>query len=641
MRIILCLSLFFLFAELPYAQEVETSGFQSYYLNNYIQLADHYYNISQFDSALFYYNKSLILARDHENIKDEISCLCSIGSLYDNLGQYDQAQENIMNALNLSIRILDFESTGTALNLLGGVYFRKGDYKKALQVFYYSLNLKLRSGELVGVSSVLNNIANLYYSWGDYKRAKNLHLRSYKILLSQKDSVELCAMMLNLGNSYLSLKNYDSALYFYDAAIELSKQQKNEIRLIGSLNNKSYLLIELGRYSEAIEILKNAVNIAHPEQYMMEYVYILRNLGEAYLLSQQPEIALEYLLRSSLLSDSIGLIELQISLLDLQSKAYEKLGQFNMALDTYKRSKILNDSIFSKEAQKNLYEFQLRYETRIRENQLLLKDLQISKHQSQVKNQWYIFAIISIGFISVFVLIWLSLKNKAKIQEKSFRQQIVRHQQMALSAQMNPHFISNSLNSIQRFYILNDYETASDYLSEFGTLIRIILENSSKDVISVDEEIRFIRAYLKLEHLRLEKKFNYHIHISPDINSAKTFLPPLILQPFAENAIWHGIAPLESEIKPQVLIHFTKENPFLVISIDDDGIGINYSRELKKEAGKGRKSYGMEINSKRLALLGSLANTLIKPEIIDKSEFGKRGTLVTLRIPCNIKNLTE
>jgi len=631
---------------LPLLTFSQTHSFDNKVVNSHAikdikEKADDFYNISRFDSALFYYEKGLVFSKNQHNSSEEISFLCDMGSVYDNLGQYDKAQQFIANALSLAVKAKDFESTGTALNLLGGVYFRKGEYKNALQVFYYALNIKYKSGELIGVSSVLNNIANLYYCWGDYKRAKNLHLQSYKILLSQKDSVELCAMLLNVGNSYLSVKNYDSALYFYDAAITLSKNQNNEIRLIGSLNNKAYLLIELGHYTEAIELLNTAITIARPEKYMMEYLYILRNLGEAHLLTHKPGIALQYFKQSSVLSDSIGLIELQISLLELQSRAHQELGQYKEALDTYKQSKQLNDSVFSKESQKTLYEFQVRYETRIKENQLLQKDLQIAKHKGQVRNQWFISALFLIGLVSAFILVWLSLKNKSRIQEKSFRQQIIRQQQMALSAQMNPHFVSNSLNSIQRFYLQNDYETATDYLSEFGTLIRIILENSSKDFISVDEEIKFIKAYLKLEHLRLEKKFNYHIHVSPEISSSKTFIPPLILQPFAENAIWHGIAPLDSPTKPQLLIRFEKIDQFLVVTIDDEGIGINRSKELKKDFGKKRKSYAMEINSKRLALLGTLINVKIEPEIIDKSLMGERGTRVTLRIPYNLKNLTE
>jgi len=345
--------------------------------------------------------------------------------------------------------------------------------------------------------------------------------------------------------------------------------------------------------------------------------------------------------RSAHLADSIGLIDLYISLLELQSEAYEKTGQFEFALEAYKQSRILNDSIFSAEVRRNIYDYQVKYEQQIEESRLLLKDIQILKHKSQVRLQLYV--LITLGMIVIVgsFLIWIFVRNREKIRTKSFQQQIIRFQQQALSAQMNPHFVSNSLNSIQRFYLQNDFETATDYLSEFGSLIRIILENSSKEAVSVDEEVKFIRTYLKLEHLRLEKKFNFHIHVHPDINQMKTCIPPLLLQPYVENAVWHGIAPLKSEMKPHLLVSFHHDEAFLIVTIDDEGIGLEESKRVKQQFGKNRKSFAMDINSHRLNLLGQMLNTVIEPVIIDKKTEGMQGTKVIIRIPLNFNNFTN
>jgi tetratricopeptide (TPR) repeat protein len=399
------------------------------------------------------------------------------------------------------------------------------------------------------------------------------------------------------------------------------------------MNNKAYLLISSGSYDEALEMLNQAYDIAAKENYNMEFMYIQRNLGEVYLKKGMYEKSLYYLKQSAFMANDAGIIDLYISLLELIAEAYEQTGDFKKAYEHFKKAKLFNDSIFNAEMRQNIYNYQNRYEVQMEESQLLMKDLQILRHKSAVRNQFYLFVVILLVLIGAGVMLLISRKNKERMKEKSFMQEIVKFQQKALSAQMNPHFVSNSLNSIQRFYLQNDYETATDYLSEFGALIRIILENSSKELISVDEEVKFIRAYLKLEHLRLERKFNYHIHVQSDLNAMQVNIPPLILQPFVENAVWHGIAPLKSDVKPQLFINFRKEGDFLVIEVDDEGIGIEASEKIKQRFSSGRKSYAMEINSKRLQLFETLINEKIVLTVFDKKQQNQQGTKVIIRIP--------
>jgi len=613
------------FRNIP-AVEIETSTF-------FLHEGDEYYTVAKYDSALMMYQKGLILAIEKNEKNSIVKLYSNIGSVYDNFGMYDKARVNVLKAVSHALDYHDIGGLGTALNLLGSVFFRYGDYQSALQSFYYALFIKQKSGELLGTSSVLNNIANIYYTWGDYQQSRNLQLKSYKILLSLKDSVELSGVMLNLGNSYLSLNNIDSALYFYDAAIELSLLQENDLRVLGGMNNKAYLLISSGLYDEALEMLNQAYNIAEKKNYNMEFMYIQRNLGEVFLKKGEYDKSLRYLEKSALMANEAGVVDLYISLLELMAEAYENSGDFKKAYVHFKKAKQFNDSIFNIEMRQNIYSYQNRYEAQMEESQLLMKDLQILRHKSAVRNQFYVFVVILLVLTATGVMLLISRKNKERIKEKSFMQEIVKFQQKALSAQMNPHFVSNSLNSIQRFYLQNDYETATDYLSEFGALIRIILENSSKELICVDEEVKFIRAYLKLEHLRLERKFNYHIHVQSDLNAMQVNIPPLILQPFVENAVWHGLAPLKSEVKPQLFINFMKDGEFLVIEVDDEGIGIDASQEMKQRFKSGRKSYAMEINSKRLQLFETLINEKIVLTVFDKKQINQHGTKVIFRIP--------
>ena len=199
----------------------------------------------------------------------------------------------------------------------------------------------------------------------------------------------------------------------------------------------------------------------------------------------------------------------------------------------------------------------------------------------------------------------------------------------SLRSQMNPHFIFNALNSVNHFVAQQDERTANKFLSEFSQLMRLVLENSQEDFIPLFKEQEILTLYLKLEHYRFRDKFDYEITIDETISTETLELPPMRIQPYIENAVWHGLRYKETKGKLELSIY--NENGFLVVAIKDDGIGRKKSAELKTANQKKHRSTGLKNIQERLHIINKVYKTHYRGEISDLNEQG--GTHVRIYIP--------
>jgi LytS/YehU family sensor histidine kinase len=249
---------------------------------------------------------------------------------------------------------------------------------------------------------------------------------------------------------------------------------------------------------------------------------------------------------------------------------------------------------------------------------------------------WWFRVLIIVG---VGLIIYIIQRNRIKRIRREeqlkteFNKQLAQAETKALRAQMNPHFIFNCLNSINSFVIEQKHEIASDYLIKFSKLIRLILDNSRSETISIEKELETLKLYVLLEAARFDNKFKCVYHIAEEINTNSIMIPPMLLQPFVENAIWHGL--MQKEGEGTITIEMKKENEeFLNISITDDGIGREKAAELKSKSAT-HKSHGLKVTSQRIEMMNKLNSTGAQVHIIDlKDEQGHAtGTRVELIIP--------
>ncbi len=224
--------------------------------------------------------------------------------------------------------------------------------------------------------------------------------------------------------------------------------------------------------------------------------------------------------------------------------------------------------------------------------------------------------------------------RKEERMKAEYERKLTNVEMSALRAQMNPHFIFNCLNSIDYYIICNEQEKASDYLNRFSRLIRLILQNSKSTIVPLKDDLEALKLYIEMESLRFDNLFDYEVKMAKNIDPDSLKVPPMIMQPYVENAIWHGLMQKKGE-KGKLDLTLRQSNGHLICLIEDNGIGREEAQQLKSKSASKRKSYGMKITSDRLAMLNKLASANASVQIFDlKNENGTAaGTRVELVIP--------
>lgn len=302
-------------------------------------------------------------------------------------------------------------------------------------------------------------------------------------------------------------------------------------------------------------------------------------------------------------------------------------------------------SIFSPKAtytnlEANKYEFivQTANSDGVWSNEKVVIKFRIHPHFAQTN--WFKITLVFL-FLLIVYFIYQNRINAIKKREQlktSFNKQIAELESKALRSQMNPHFVFNSLNSIQNYIVKNDTESSTKYLSKFAKLTRLIFDHSQQQFITLQQEINALKTYVELEQFRFKNKFKFIIHLDKEIDEKSIEIPPLIIQPFIENAIWHGIMHKETEDENyigEIRLNIELKEDYLEIIITDNGIGRLKSAEIKKTSTSDHQSSGMRLTKERLNILNLNKKLEITCNVIDLYDINglATGTQVIINIP--------
>lgn len=464
------------------------------------------------------------------------------------------------------------------------------------------------------MADVLINIGNIYNEQKESKKA----LQYYRKSIQYGESKNIYQTYSNMGTAYGEMNKSDSAIYYYQKSINLTRKNNNFLFTANNLSNLALILLTRNEnekaqkaIDEALELVKK-YNLAYAETAVyVNAATVYKFLGK---LSDSKSFALKALNTQGLLDN----LFMQKSIWGTLSEVYEAEGDYKNSVDAYKKFMKASDSLTSENRRVEISRKQMQYESDKKET---LAKAEIGK-QKIIRN-----AIITISFIALLAGVFLFLgfrkrqKIKAEQKEILLKAEISETELKALRAQMNPHFIFNALNSIADYINKNDAKSADYYLGKFAKLMRGILENSEEKEIPLSEELKMLEFYMDLESLRFKNKFNYEVKIADDINPENVFIPPMILQPFVENSILHGLAKKDNE--GRITIQIDKTENLLKCIIEDNGIG---RKNPNENLGK---SYGVKLTRERIALFEKSKNS-------DSGVFYtdlEAGTRVELRLP--------
>lgn len=589
-------------------------------VESYKYLGDYLSETSDFEKSNVYLLKGLELAQK-ASIKREvgvISNLLATNASYE--GNRQLALSYYHRALRAFADIKDLDKVAMTMMNMGSEYESLGNYKYAIA---YTLKA-IKNKELSGVKK---NLAYYYQHLGQlFKETNRAKWKFYveKAYQISRNSAEervstRAAIFNDLGGIAQREKLYPLAYAWYDSLITLSEANDYQNGLATAYSNRSHVFKSEKKYDKALADMLKAMEIGYKMD--RSYLKITEHTNAANILIEMNRAAeakthatkaLE--LASSLKSypEEEAAAHLALALIG------EKTGNWKLAYTHYNAYKEGMDSIRDADVQKSMHDLEVKYQTSEKEKEIARLDNENKLNNLQLQRAQIIITSIVVIVLLLSLLAFVLYRRKQMQQQK----QQAELKQKLLRSQMNPHFMFNTLNAINQYIQKNKGHEASDYLARYSKLMRQILENSAVEYVSLENEIEFLNNYLAMQQLRFEKSFSFIIEVDKIIDPEQFEVPPMIAQPFIENAIEHGVRGIKDG---EIRIHLAFENNTLTLTVADNGKGFQTSTQHVNH-----KSFAIDITRERLNIAGINTEKL---KITSPDPQTGKGTLVSIDVP--------
>ena len=608
---------------------------------------------SYIDSANYY--KKRDIGKSIDFIAQSISNLGSVNNQeklsqsYTTLGevylyhkQYDLAISSFKDALQAK------SSPQTRL-LLGKALVQNKEFKEAEKILSPLLEIpRMLPYHRVGLYEALGDV---YVGIGEVDRAVAYYNEGLKVAEKNQISTKTVDLNSKIAEAYAKVDRLHEADVYFGNSLKLATQQapqraaQEKEKVADFYNRKNQYGQEIALRKKSLEDLKKVQkDVGAPTEYVLDKDSISAQrinykIANAYIAQDKYDEAIPYLEESIKDADVDDDLLVQKDATRKLSEVYKYKGDFNKALETYQEYVSLVDTLYVRKEQEISTAARLNREIAAAQSRILgleqERELSQSKYnlaltqqqlvsESVKRQNWIIYSLI-FGLLLMGVATYFFYRSN--------KQQKLANNLLALKSlrsQMNPHFIFNALNSVNSFIAKNDERSANRYLSDFSALMRSVLENSEEDFIPMTKELELLELYTKLEHSRFPDKFSYEILVDKEIPLTDFKIPPMLLQPYIENAIWHGLRYREEKGFLRIALKKIAKDT-LQITIEDNGIGRKKSRELKTQNQKRQKSKGMGNINKRIAILNQMYSNKLDVAISDLESNGA-GTKVVFTL---------
>ncbi|MBI2257822.1 MAG: tetratricopeptide repeat protein [Flavobacteriia bacterium] len=611
--------------------------------------------------------------------------------LYQRMGDYhlylrelDQAKIYLSECEKISKKIRNNREISETYRLLSQVHMLKNDKDSCYYFVDLALQFSRRSGENIVKSDALFNQGTAFAYFGQIELSVSKNLNALEFANQASDNERIARISLKIGESELLIKNYaDASFYFNNALLSatyiqnkriialsqlflgvLEKEKKNYLKAIEYMR-KSLRSLQTFNDNDGLGEVHNALGDVYRER--KEFIMALRyynkalvlfestgnreksatvyhNVGTVFEKQGKYKNALNYLNRSAEIRSQFGFKGIIFDTYKTISEVYLKLGNIPKAYKFLKLYMIYSDSAKTLESTTKIAELSELYRSEERQKLITLQADSLERQNQEkaltsakienIQLKTNLQTYIIIGFVLFMILagiIGFYRWNQTKIKQQ---QQQAEMKQTLLRAQMNPHFVFNAMSVIQSYIFDNDTQNSAKFLLNFSKLMRLILENSSKEEIPIQIEYDILDKYLHVQKMRFEERFEYHIEVDEQLVEEEASIPPMITQPFIENAIEHGRLHLKED--GFIRIKFKKNKNMLQISVEDNGIG-RKGAEMNKKS-KDHKSMAMKITKDRIDNLNKKyrSDGFLKIEDFDKK--AQTGTKILISIPYRVVN---
>ncbi|AZB08260.1 tetratricopeptide repeat protein [Chryseobacterium sp. G0162] len=538
----------------------------------YVNMGTDYYNQGNYAKSEEYFSKAKAL---YQKLNDKKN----LESVTRKLAQSQEKQNKITPALsNYSMAAqMSYSEKSKAVNANDVARLSSPTPELRAEAIQSNINISKKENEQVNVAEGYSQLADVNIQQKDlYKAEENLN-NAYKISKREAPQQAL-AINQKLADLYVGNKNFDKAIEAKKKVLKEDFVKDNSQEKVNQIQELADIYIKKNDPKEAVDLLKNAYGIALDKGHTLEAQKSVKKLDSLYAISGNVDASVQ--LYRDFLGKLPNLVSKDRSLVD--NKILEDTEQ---RISQLEKEKELKDELIRK---KNIFNYGL------------------------------IAALILLTGLIIFIFRTL---KKVQVKNKKIALQSLRRE-------MNPHFIFNSLNSVNHFIATNNELEANQYLTKFSKLMRGVMENSTDDFIPLQQELDLLQNYLALEKTRFADKFDYEIEIDENLNMQSLQVPGMLVQPFLENAIWHGLR-YRAE-KGFLKLSFEKNERYLKVIVEDNGIGIEESKKQKTKHQKTREGRGMKNTLERIQLLNDLYKKDITCSVKDKENHN--GVLVIIQI---------
>lgn len=570
------------------------------------------------DAALQYANRALEICREGNFKEAEIDYWTVRAILEEGVSASEKAIEHLEKAVALAKEIGDEQGRLTALQKIGmhklrqhkadeageifvacmedytalsdsmmkaecyhqtAAHLLNTDLKRAAEISLAGIEMVKNLGKMREVVPHLKTLQNIALKSGDDKKAIEYGLEILRIKDELNDHTAILGVAKRIAQLYHKEGNQTAAQKFFQREIDLHSHEINKHRVEILQNEDAETYFYAGRKTEAHFFSERAIRVATNDRQLGNAQF---QRGQILFLNEEFNQAIVFLEKSIVTKGAEIPANDYIKTLDLLHRCYEKLQRFEEAFQALKKKTLAEAELINAERVKEVTALNKRYEAEKRDAEL--REIKLQQAESELK---------------------------------------------AIKAQMNPHFIFNALNSIQEMFFIGDKRLANEHLGKFSQLTREILKASGKQFITLAEETEMLKKYLELEGLRFEKDFSFSVSVNDENAADDILLPPMLVQPYVENSIRHGLLHKKGEKKITVQFIFDENKKLLVCVVEDNGIGRSASAEINKGRKQLHESFSTSANAKRLELLNQNREEKIGVDYKDLLQ----GTKVTISIP--------
>lgn len=601
-----------------------------------------YYKKINIEKSLDFVTQSIASLGIRSNKKDLAEALTVLGEIYIYHKQFDLAITNLQDALTAN-------KTSTRTILLGKAFLLNKNYKEAENTFEPLLEVK----KMVPYQKIelYEGLGDINKGLGNLEKSLSFYREGLKVAEKNQISPKVIDLNSKVADAFAASNRNIEAQDYYDNSLSLSKRQTPQ-RAIQESEKVADFYNQASRFNDEIQLRKQTLKeleqlpskVAGQQKSIVGADSITSQrinykIANAYISQDKLTEAIPFLERSIVEANNEDDLVVQKDATRKLSEVYRYKGDFEKAFENYQKYGTIVDSFYIRKEQEISRLARLNRDITSKQNRISSleqeRELSQSKYTLAVTEQqlfeennkrqkWLIYSLL-------FGMFLLGLA--AFFYYRSNNQQKLANNLLALKSlrtQMNPHFIFNALNSVNNYIAKSDERSANRFLSEFSVLMRTVLENSEEDFIPLSKELELLELYVKLEHSRFPEKFDYEVNIDQSVDVTAFQIPPMLLQPYIENSIWHGLRYKEEKGFLKIQVKQLTQH-LLQIEILDNGIGRKKSAELKTQNQKKQRSKGMGNIKKRIAILNDMYENKVEVSISDLYN-DKTGTKVLLKL---------